>query len=52
MDMVPQILKSGYTVSITIQKMGHDTKIYLTNSANQTVSTSGRASRNPGRQHD
>lgn len=52
MDIVPQILKNGYTISTTIQKMRHDTKIYLINSINQTVPTSGSASRNPGGQHD
>lgn len=39
-DVVPQILKSGHAVSITIQKLENNTKIYLINSTNQKVPTS------------
>lgn len=40
MDVVPQILKSGHAVSITIHKLEHNTKLYLINSSNQKVPTS------------
>lgn len=50
--IVPLILKSGYTVSITIQKTAHYSKIYLINNTNQTVPTRGSAKTNPRGQHD
>jgi len=43
MDIVPQILKSGHEISITIQKPGHNTKICLINSTNQPVEMPGES---------